>query len=265
MSEVGANHRVIRVTVWNEFVHERRDDSVRAIYPDGMHRVVGAALERHLGSAVDVRYATLDQPDHGLGGTVLEETDVLTWWGHIAHDQVSDEVVERVVANVLEGMGLLVMHSSHYSKVFRRLMGTECLLRWRNEDDRELVWSVNPGHPICKDVPSPIIIPRQEMYGEFFEIPPPDELVFISSFSGGEVFRSGCCFVRGHGRIFYFSPGDQEYAVYHNEAVLRVLANGVRWCAPAQRSVAVLPASERRASYGWYEREQVRPESVSST
>lgn len=259
MPEVQApsNHRVTRVTVWNEFVHERRDDSVKAIYPDGMHKVVGAGIGRVLSDSVSLRYATLDQPEHGLGGSVLEETDVLTWWGHCAHDQVSDAVVDRVVTNVLQGMGLVVMHSAHYSKVFKRLMGTGCGLHWRNEQDRELVWSVNPGHEICKDVPSPIIIPRQEMYGEFFDIPQPDELVFISSFTGGEVFRSGCCFVRGRGRIFYFSPGDQEYPVYHDEAVTRVIANAVKWCAPSQRTVA--PLSAPHAPYGWYEGQEVRP------
>jgi trehalose utilization protein len=250
-----SNHQVTRVTIWNEFVHERRDDSVRAIYPEGMHTVVGSALERYLGGTVSVRYATLDQPDHGLGGSVLEQTDVLTWWGHCAHDQVSDAVVDRVVTNVLQGMGLVVMHSAHYSKVFKRLMGTGCGLRWRNENDRELVWSVNPGHPICKDVPNPIIIPRQEMYGEFFDIPQPDDLVFISSFSGGEVFRSGCCFERGRGRIFYFSPGDQEYPVYHNEGVGRVLANAVKWCTPSRRDPGALSAP--RAPLGWFESEEV--------
>jgi trehalose utilization protein len=242
---------LIRVTVWNEFIHERRDDSVRAIYPDGMHSVVAAALEHYLGDTVRVRSATLGQPDHGLDASVLENTDVLTWWGHCAHDQVSDDVVARVVQNVLQGMGLVVMHSAHYSKVFRALMGTGCGLRWRNADDREIVWSVNPGHPICKDVPLPIIIPRQEMYGEFFDIPQPDELVFISSFTGGEVFRSGCCFVRGRGRIFYFSPGDQEYPVYHHDGVTRVIANAVQWCAPTNRTMA--PLSAPRAAYGWYE------------
>jgi trehalose utilization protein len=246
---------VVRVTVWNEFVHERRDDSVRAIYPDGMHAVIGAALERNLGDAVSVRFATLDQPEHGLSEPVLEETDVLTWWGHCAHDQVSDEVVERVATHVLQGMGLVAMHSAHFSKVFRRLMGTGCGLRWRNADDRELVWSVNPGHPICKGVPIPIVIPRQEMYGEFFDIPQPDELVFISSFTGGEVFRSGCCFVRGRGRIFYFSPGDQEYPVYHNEAVTRVIANAVEWCTPSRRTSGPV-LSAPNAPYGWYEGER---------
>ena len=247
------NLPVIRVTVWNEFVHERRDDPVRAIYPDGMHSVIAAAITRYLGDGVKVRCATLDQPEHGLDERVLEETDVLTWWGHCAHEEVSDGVVTRVVEHVQQGMGLVALHSAHYSKVFRLLMGTGCGLRWRNEEDRELVWSVNPGHPICKDVPSPVIIPRQEMYGEFFDIPQPDELVFISSFTGGEVFRSGCCFVRGRGRIFYFSPGDQEYPVYHHVGVTRVIANAVQWCAPSNRTTG--PYSIPRSPYGWYEAE----------
>ena len=78
------------------------------------------------------------------------------------------------------------------------------------------------------------MIDHQEMYGEFFDIPTPDDLVFISSFTGGEVFRSGVTFTRGRGRIFYFSPGDQEYPVYFHPQVRRVLANGVRWAAPAE-------------------------------
>lgn len=240
----------VRVTIWNEFIHERRDAAVREIYPDGMHTVVGAGIKRHLGDSVSVRFATLDQPEHGLTQGVLDTTDVLTWWGHCAHDQVADEVVERVVERVLSGMGLVVMHSAHYSKVFRRLMGTTCGLRWRNENDQELVWTVRPGHPIAEGIPSPIVIARQEMYGEYFDIPDPDELVFISSFSGGEVFRSGCCFVRGRGRIFYFSPGDQEYPVYHQDAVAHVLANGVRWATPRERP-SHEPATSR-VDVGWY-------------
>ncbi|HTX00483.1 MAG TPA: ThuA domain-containing protein [Acidimicrobiales bacterium] len=243
---------VTRVTVWNEFVHERRDANVREIYPHGMHIPISAGIAEHFGDAVQVRTATLEEPEHGLSEEVLAATDVLTWWGHCAHDEVGDEVVERVVGRVLEGMGLVALHSAHYSKVFRRLMGTGCGLRWRNEDDRELVWTVRPGHPICEGVPSPIVVPSQEMYGEFFDIPQPDELVFISSFTGGEVFRSGCCFSRGRGRIFYFSPGDQDYPVYHHPDVIRVVANAVGWCAPH----AVLPPpdpSTWHAARGWYE------------
>jgi trehalose utilization protein len=154
---------------------------------------------------------------------------VLTWWGHAAHGEVADEVVERVHRHVLSGMGLVVLHSGHWSKIFTKLMGTTCTLRWRNEHDRELIWTVDPTHPIAQGVPHPIVVPEDEMYGEYFDVPPPDELIFISSFSGGEVFRSGCTWRRGHGRIFYFKPGDQDYPVYHHPDIRRVIANGVRW------------------------------------
>lgn len=231
---------MIRVTVWNEYVHERRDASVARIYPDGIHGAIADGIRRYLGEAAVVRSATLDEPEHGLGAGVLAETDVLTWWGHDAHDRVDDGVVDRIHTRVLEGMGLVALHSAHYSKIFKRLMGTTCALRWRSDPggERELVWTVSPGHPIAAGVPHPIVIEHQEMYGEYFDIPPPETLVFISSFAGGEVFRSGCCYSRGAGRVFYFGPGDQEFPVYHHRDVQRVIANAVAWCAgcpPADR------------------------------
>lgn len=226
--------------MWGENRHEQHDESVARIYPDGMHSTIADGIRENLGDGAVVRTATLDEPEHGLTEEVLAQTDVLTWWGHIAHGDVSDEVVERVHRHVLSGMGLVVLHSGHWSKIFVKLMGTSCTLRWRAEQDRELVWTVDPTHPIARGVPQPIDIPAQEMYGEFFDIPAPDELVFISSFSGGEVFRSGCTFRRGHGRIFYFSPGDQEYPVYHHRDVRRVIANGVEW-ARSDRTERALP------------------------
>ena len=225
--------RPLNVLVWGENRHEQLEEHVRATYPDGMHGAIRAGIEEHLGETATVRTATLDQPEHGLTEEVLARTDVLTWWGHAAHGEVDDAVVERVHRRVLEGMGLLVLHSGHWSKIYVKLMGTTCTLRWRSEHDRELVWTVNPTHPITRGVPSPIEIPEQEMYGEYFDIPAPDELVFISSFSGGEVFRSGCTFRRGNGKIFYFSPGDQDFPVYHHPDVRRVIANAVEWAAPA--------------------------------
>ena len=246
-----AEQRPVRVTVWGENVHEQRDESVRAIYPDGMHAAIAAGLQASLGARVRVRTATLDQPEHGLPQSVLDETDVLTWWGHVAHDQVQDAVVDRVQDAVLGGMGLLALHSAHYSKILRRLLGTSCSLRWRNDGERELVWTVDPAHPIAAGVPQPIVIEAQEMYGEHFDIPAPDELVFVSSFAGGEVFRGGCCFRRGAGRLFYFSPGDQEFPVYHHPDVQRVLANAVLWATPMRRGpVPDAPESPR----GWFER-----------
>ena len=202
-------------------------------YPDGMHGAIASGLSSVLGGEVEVRTATQDQPEHGLSADVLDATDVLTWWGHATHGDVSDEIVDRVHERVLAGMGLLVLHSGHFSKIFKKLMGTTCSLAWRDSADTELVWNVDPAHPIAAGVPHPIVIDEQEMYGEFFDIPAPDELVFISTFTGGEVFRSGCTWRRGKGRVFYFSPGDQRYPVYHHPDIQRVLANAVQWAAPA--------------------------------
>jgi trehalose utilization protein len=221
----------LNVVVWGENRHEQVEPHVRAIYPDGMHTTIAEGITDNLGGAASVSTVTLDDLEHGLSEERLAATDVLVWWGHAAHAEVADEVVERVHRHVLSGMGLLVLHSGHWSKIFGKLMGTTCTLRWRSEQDRELVWTVDATHPITAGVPNPIVIDAQEMYGETFDIPAPDELIFISSFSGGEVFRSGCTFRRGHGKIFFFSPGDQDYPVYHHRDVRRVIANGVAWAA----------------------------------
>jgi trehalose utilization protein len=226
----------IHVTVWGENHHERLERDREAMaerYPQGMHGAIATGLTELLGERVVVRTATQDQPEHGLTEDVLESTDVLTWWGHATHAGVDDAVVARVQQRVLGGMGLLVLHSGHFSKIFTRLMGTTCSLAWRNSQDTELVWNVSPWHPISQGVPQPIVIEQQEMYGEYFDIPAPDELIFLSTFSGGEVFRSGCCWRRGKGKVFYFSPGDQEYPVYHHPDIKRVLANAVLWARPA--------------------------------
>jgi trehalose utilization protein len=208
-----------------------------------MHGAIAAGLSELLGDTVAVRTATQDQPVHGLTDEILDTTDVLTWWGHATHAGVSDEVVDKVHRRVLGGMGLLVLHSGHFSKIFIKLMGTTCSLSWRNSADAELVWTTSPAHPIAAGVPQPIVIEQQEMYGEFFDIPEPDELVFVSGFSGGEVFRSGCCWRRGKGKVFYFSPGDQEYPVYHHADIKRVLANAVQWAAPAASAEIAAPAA----------------------
>jgi trehalose utilization protein len=223
--------RALRVTVWNEFRHEWSNPQVGRVYPDGIHEALAAPLRA---AGHDVRAATLDQPEHGLGGDVLETTGVLVWWGHQAHEEVRDEVVNRIHDRVLQGMGLIALHSAHFSKIFKRLMGTSCDLKWRIADERERLWVVAPGHPIVAGLPEQIELAREEMYGEHFDIPPPDELVLVSWFQGGEVFRSGCCFRRGAGRIFYFRPGHETYPTYHDPAIQRVIKNAVSWAAPRE-------------------------------
>ncbi|MEJ7649271.1 MAG: ThuA domain-containing protein [Nakamurella sp.] len=240
----------LRVVVWGENHHETSERDREAMaerYPTGMHGAIAEGLTELLGDGVRVRTATQQQPEHGLTEEVLAETDVLTWWGHATHEDVSDVVVERVHQRVLAGMGLLVLHSAHFSKIFKRLMGTTCALQWRSADDAELVWTVAPGHPIAAGIPHPLVIPQQEMYGEYFDIPQPDEQVFLSTFTGGEVFRSGCTWRRGKGRVFYFSPGDQDFPVYHHADIRRVLANAVRWAAPDTDADRTVPAVVDRA------------------
>ncbi|WP_147915751.1 ThuA domain-containing protein [Ruania zhangjianzhongii] len=223
---------MIRVLVWNENWHESAQPHVAELYPDGIHGAIAAGLTELLGDEVEVRTATLDEPEHGLTEEALAGTDVLLWWGHVKHGDVADEVAARVHEHVLGGLGLIVLHSGHYSRIFRALMGTTCGLSWRNEGEREIVWTIDPTHPIAVGIEQPFVIEAQEMYGEHFDVPPPEELVFASWFAGGEVFRSGMTFRRGRGKIFYFSPGDQEYPVYRHPQVQQVLANAVRWAVP---------------------------------
>lgn len=230
-------NETIRVTVWNEGVHEKTHDEVKAVYPNGIHNVLADGLRKH---SFQVSTATLDdEPDHGLTDEVLACTDVMTWWGHMAHDRVKDEVARKVRARVLEGMGLICLHSAHMSKVFRGLMGTGCMLKWREVAEKERLWVVNPAHPIAADLPEYIELPHTEMYGEHFDIPAPDDLVFISWFAGGEVFRSGCCWHRGRGKVFYFRPGHETYPIYYNDQIIQVIANAVRWAAPVNTAVPV--------------------------
>jgi len=220
-----------RVTVWNEYRHEKEDPDIAAVYPDGIHQ----AIAKHLRSrGMEVQTATLDEPEHGLTEDVLANTDVLIWWGHQAHGEVEDEIVDRVQRRVLDGMGLIVLHSAHYSKIFRRLMGTGCSLRWREVGEKERVWVTSPGHPIADGLGNYFEIPHTEMYGEFFDVPEPDALVFIGWFEGGEVFRSGCCYHRGKGKVFYFQPGHETFPIYYQPEVQQVLANGVRWATPVE-------------------------------
>ena len=220
----------IRVTVWNEYLHEVCEERIRAVYPNGIHGAIAEMLGKY--GEFTIRTATLDMPEHGLSEEVLNETDVLIWWGHVAHAKVSEEVAERVKARVLDGMGLIVLHSGHLSKPFVKLMGTVCRSKWRENDEKERIWVIEPSHPIAEGLPEYIELEKEETYGERFEIPAPDELVFISWFSGGEVFRSGCCYKRGLGKVFYFRPGHEEYPTFYREDITLILRNAVHWARP---------------------------------
>ncbi|WP_432717577.1 ThuA domain-containing protein [Staphylococcus equorum] len=215
----------MNITIWNEFRHEQESAEVKKVYPEGIHKALASFLE----AEHQVKTATLDEPEHGLTDDVLANTDVLVWWGHKAHDEVDDVIVEKVKQRVLDGMGLVVLHSGHFSKIFKNLMGTTCDLKWREADEKERLWVVDPTHPITEGLDSYFELEKEEMYGEHFDIPAPDETVFISWFEGGEVFRSGATFKRGNGKIFYFRPGHESYPTYYNANIQQVIKNGVKW------------------------------------
>lgn len=245
------------VTIWNEFRHEKLHAPIAEIYPDGIHNAIRRGLEAH--GLTAVRTATLDEPSHGLTDEVLADTDVLLWWGHMAHHEVQDKIVAKIQMRVLEGMGLIVLHSGHFSKIFRCLMGTSCSLRWREASERERIWVVRPGHPIAEGLPPYFELAHCEMYGELFDIPQPDELVFISWFEGGNVFRSGCCFHRGQGKIFYFRPGHETFPIFTEPIIHQVLANAVKWAAPVAGPAYPYSAKGSTRPIAINERESLEP------
>ncbi|MFA6815790.1 MAG: ThuA domain-containing protein [Lentisphaeria bacterium] len=223
----------IRVTIWNEFIHEAQDgevgEEIRKIYPHGIHAYLQAVLQA---DDLNIRTATLNEPEFGLPDEVLNSTDVLLWWGHCAHDRVSDELVDKIQARIRNGMGLIVLHSGHFSKIFKRMMGTRCQLHWREVGEKERVWVVAPSHPIAQGIPETFSLPHSEMYGESFDIPDDGKIVFMSWYEGGNVFRSGVAFHRDAGKIFYFSPGHETYPIYHDKTIQQILLNGIRWAKP---------------------------------
>ena len=223
---------MVRVTIWNENLHEQRQEEVRRIYPKGIHGCIADFLGKDVN--ISTRTATLEEKEHGLTEEVLADTDVLIYWGHMAHGEFSDEVAERVRKHVLQGMGLIALHSAHFAKIMSLLMGTSMTLRWKH-GDRERLFVTAPYHPIAQGIPAHFDIPIEEMYGEYFDIPKPDDVVFTGWFAGGEVFRSGCTFQRGLGRIFYFQPGHEEYPIYHMPEIQQIITNAVYWCSQVKR------------------------------
>ena len=240
----------IRVTVWNEFRHEVRNEKVKAVYPDGIHMVLANMLKAQ---GHDVRTATLDEPDHGLTDDVIASTDVMLWWGHGAHAEVEDAVVQKVYDRVQQGMGLIVLHSGHHAKIFRKLLAATANLKWRVSNDREVLWVVKPGHPILAGVHDHIVIGEEEMYGEFFDVPEPDDLLMISTFTGGECFRSAMTWQRGMGKIFYFRPGHETFPTYFHPQIQRIIANGVKWAAPQEGGT--VPVGCPNPKTGWLDAE----------
>jgi trehalose utilization protein len=224
---------MINVTVWNEFCHEKESDEVRKVYPNGIHSVIADFLKTD--EEISVRTATLDMPECGLTDEVINNTDVMLWWGHMKHHEVPDETAKKVADAVLRGMGIIFLHSAHFSKPFKLLMGTSCSLGWREDGDFERVWVTAPSHPIVQGIGKYFELEHEETYTEFFDIPQPDELILNGWYEGGETFRSGCCYNRGLGRVFYFQPGHETFPTFYNSAVQTIIKNAVHWAAPTKK------------------------------
>lgn len=219
----------MNIVIYNEGLHDKQD-WMKSVYPTGIHGALKETLEAPENT---ITIITLDNVDD-ITQQLLSETDVLLWWGHGAHHLVPDSVSTLVTEAIQKGMGFIALHSAHMSKPLRQVLGTSCTLKWR-DNDSERVWITAPAHPIAAGLPEYFELPQEEMYGEFFDIPRPDDVVFMGWFNGGELFRSGVTFTRGLGKIFYFQPGHEEYPIYYNEYVRKILRNAVAWAAPTKR------------------------------
>jgi trehalose utilization protein len=223
----------IKVTVWNEYTDEQKQKEVTDVYPRGLHKTIADFLNKD--GEIDAGVSVITDPEQGLADSLLKNTDVLIWWGHIHHDKVDETRARRVIEEVQQGMGIIFLHSAHRSKPFLGLLGTSGHLSWREEDERSRVWTADPAHPIAAGIPEQFVLDREEMYSEPFGIPEPEKTVFISWFEGGNVFRSGVTFRREYGKVFYFQPGHETYPTYHNETVQKVIINAVKWAKPLIR------------------------------
>lgn len=228
---------MIKVTIYNEFCHEKTDENVAKIYPQGIHMALKKGIES---DEILVRTATLETIKEDLTPEILADTDVLLWWGHMKHSEVPDEIATMVRDEVQKGMGAIFLHSGHHSKPFRLLMGSTCNLSWRENGDRELLWVVNPAHPIVQGIDRFVMLDNEETYSEPFGIPEAQETVFIASFEGGEVLRAGCCWKRENGKIFYFQPGHETFPTYYNENIVKIIKNAIYWAKPDYRVDKIL-------------------------
>ena len=183
----------MNVLIWAEDkpLPEHRE-KFRELYKNGIEGQLAAFLSEN--PDMEIRTATMQDAEQGLSEAALDWADVLVYWSHKHWREVEDCHVDYMHKRVLEGMGLVVLHSAHASKIFSRLMGTRTQsLRWRENDERQRYWIVNPAHPVAEGLDGEYFdIPMDETYGEYFEIPQPDEQVFShldGAHAGYSIFR----------------------------------------------------------------------------
>lgn len=217
------------VVVWSE------GTAPKNVYPRDINTAIAEGLQTLAGW--EVVTAGLGEPDQGLTEERLNQTDVLIWWGHQKHGEVSDSLVDRIERRVKEqGMGFISLHSSHFAKPYKRLMGTRCSWRDYKADGTSARITVKlPDHPIARGVRD-FDLPKIEFYGEPFAVPTPEAVpldgVYTRPNGTTEPCRMGLCWTVGKGRVFYFVPGHETYDDFFRPEVRQIIRNAVEWAAP---------------------------------
>lgn len=223
-----------RVVAWSEG-SANVDPASKVVYPNDINSAIAEGLKPLESQGWEVLRASLGDPDQGLSDERLNSTDVLIWWGHKKHNQVSDELVGKIVKRVKEqGMGFIGTHSAHFSKPLKKLLGTPCSWREYVLDGTTVEISVKePNHPICKGV-SNFTIPI-ERYGEPFAVPTPESVpldgLYTRPNGQKEPGRMGLCWTIGKGKVFYFTPGHETFPDYFRPQVRTIFINAVQWAA----------------------------------
>lgn len=216
----------VNALVWSEGT-EPED-----VYPRGVRGPIADYLSEE--TDIEARTRSIEDEDQGVSGDDLEWADVILWWGHLRHDDVTDETVDRIEEHVREnGVGFVSLHSAHYARPYKRLIGMSGDLGGHRltDDESEYVEVCAPDHPIAEGVDD-FTLPEVEMFGEPYDIPEPETVVLHSEYSeGDEEFRSGVTFEFGEGRGFYLRPGHEEFEIYLDDNIQRIVTNATRWAA----------------------------------
>lgn len=226
------------VVVWSEGTASV-DRGSREVYPNDINSAIADGLKPLEAEGWKIVKAGLGDPDQGISDELLNRTDVLVWWGHKKHGEVSNDLVAKIDARVREGrMGFISTHSSHFAKPYRKLMGTPCSWREYKTDGTSVEIIVkDPSHPICKGVKN-FKLPKIERYGEPFAVPTPESVpldgIYTKPDGSTEPGRMGLCWTVGKGRVFYFTPGHETYDDYFRPEVRQILLNAVVWAAPGR-------------------------------
>ena len=217
-----------RVVVWSEGTAPKR------VYPKDVNTTIAEGLQP-LSPTWEIVTASLADPEQGLTEESLAKTDVLIWWGHQKHGQVKDALVARIVRRVKEdGMGFIALHSAHFAKPLKKLLGTNCGWKGGYVCDGSKVELIvkDKNHPIVRGV-SDFSLANTERYSEPFEVPEPEAVVldgiYIRPDGTKEHSRHGLVWTVGKGKVFYFQPGHETYPHYFDPNVQKVLCNAVEW------------------------------------